>query len=250
MELILDLLRRLPDYPRLRTALESAQAVGVSGAAQINRSHLIAALCRDTARPAVVVCQDEMAARRTQSELAAFLGAEAPILPTRDLMFYDASAISRGWEQQRLRCLYDLARGKTPLLLTTLEAFSLRTMPRAQLFSAAMRLLPGAQLELDELISRLVHAGYSRCSLVEGAGQFSVRGWNSSATRSTPWAILTPSRSGASKMPMSSSSCPCRDAACPAPRRHRGAGAGAGRPAGPPAPPQNAERGSDAHAAG
>lgn len=101
MELILDLLRRLPDYSRLRTALESAQAVGVSGAAQINRSHLIAALCRDTARPAVVVCQDEMAARRTQSELAAFLGAEAPILPTRDLMFYDASAISRGWEQQR-----------------------------------------------------------------------------------------------------------------------------------------------------
>ena len=176
MELILDLLRRLPDYPRLRTALESAQAVGVSGAAQINRSHLIAALCRDTARPAVVVCQDEMAARRTQSELAAFLGAEAPILPTRDLMFYDASAISRGWEQQRLRCLYDLARGKTPLLLTTLEAFSLRTMPKAQLFSAAMRLLPGAQLELEELISRLLHAGYSRCSLVEGAGQFSVRG--------------------------------------------------------------------------
>lgn len=176
MELILDLLRRLPDYPRLRTALESAQAVGVSGAAQINRSHLIAALCRDTARPAVVVCQDEMAARRTQSELAAFLGAEAPILPTRDLMFYDASAISRGWEQQRLRGLYDLARGKTPLLLTTLEAFSLRTMPKAQLFSAAMRLLPGAQLELEELISRLLHAGYSRCSLVEGAGQFSVRG--------------------------------------------------------------------------
>ena len=170
MELILDLLRRLPDYPRLRTALESAQAVGVSGAAQINRSHLIAALCRDTARPAVVVCQDEMAARRTQSELAAFLGAEAPILPTRDLMFYDASAISRGWEQQRLRCLYDLARGKTPLLLTTLEAFSLRTMPRAQLFSAAMRLLPGAQLELDELISRLLHAGYSRCSPRGGRG--------------------------------------------------------------------------------
>ena len=176
MELILDLLRRLPDYPRLRTARECAQAVGVSGAAQINRPHLIAALCRDTARPAVVVCQDEMAARRTQSELAAFLGAEAPILPTRDLMFYDASAISRGWEQKRLRCLYDLARGKTPLLLTTLEAFSLRTMPRAQLFSAAMRLLPGAQLELEELISRLLHAGYSRCSLVEGAGQFSVRG--------------------------------------------------------------------------
>ena len=104
MELILDLLRRLPDYPRLRTALESAQAVGVSGAAQINRSHLIAALCRDTARPAVVVCQDEMAARRTQSELAAFLGAEAPILPTRDLMFYDACAAFTIWRAAKRPC--------------------------------------------------------------------------------------------------------------------------------------------------
>ena len=158
MELILDLLRRLPDYPRLRTALESAQAVGVSGAAQINRSHLIAALCRDTARPAVVVCQDEMAARRTQSELAAFLGAEAPILPTRDLMFYDASAISRGWEQQRLRCLYDLARGKTPLLLTTPEEAitprkfaSLRRAAEAYMAQHRVRLEPQFDLAAVDL---------------------------------------------------------------------------------------------------
>ena len=72
-----------------------------------------------------------MAARRTQSELAAFLGAEDPILPTRDLMFYDASAISRGWEQQRLRLPVRIWRAaERPCFVTTLEALSLRTMPQ------------------------------------------------------------------------------------------------------------------------
>ncbi|MGM9552721.1 MAG: transcription-repair coupling factor [Faecousia sp.] len=176
MELLLTMLRGLPEYRRLSACLEKNQAVGVSGAAQINRSHLIASLLHDTKRPAVVICQDELAARRTQAELAAFLGVEAPILPSRDLIFHNASAVSRGWEHQRLRLLYDLARGAEKLLLTTWDALALRTVPKSALFSAALTLKLGAQIGLDELCTKLVQAGYVRGTLVEGVGQFSVRG--------------------------------------------------------------------------
>ena len=176
MELLLTMLRGLPEYRRLSACLEKNQAVGVSGAAQINRSHLIASLLHDTKRPAVVICQDELAARRTQAELAAFLGMEAPILPSRDLTFHNASAVSRGWEHQRLRLLYDLARGAEKLLLTTWDALALRTVPKSALFSAALTLKLGAQIGLDELCTKLVQAGYVRGTLVEGVGQFSVRG--------------------------------------------------------------------------
>ena len=176
MELLLTMLRGLPEYRRLSACLEKNQAVGISGAAQINRSHLIASLLHDTKRPAVVICQDELAARRTQAELAAFLGVEASILPSRDLTFHNASAVSRGWEHQRLRLLYDLARGEEKLLLTTWDALALRTVPKSALFSAALTLKLGAQIGLDELCTKLVQAGYVRGTLVEGVGQFSVRG--------------------------------------------------------------------------
>jgi len=176
MELLLSLLNRLPEYGRLLAALNENQVAGVSGAAQINRSHLIASLLHDTKRPAVILCQDELAARRTQSELAAFLGTEAPILPSRDLTFYNASAISRGWEHKRLRQLYDLARGATPVQIVTWEALALRTMPKSLLFSSALTLKPGAACPPEELSARLVRSGYTRCALVEGVGQFSVRG--------------------------------------------------------------------------
>ena len=176
MELLLSLLNRLPEYGRLREAVEQGRIAGVSGAAQINRSHLIASLLHDTKRPALILCQDELAARRTQSELAAFLGTEAPILPSRDLTFYNASAISRGWEHKRLRQLYDLARGATPVQIATWESLALRTMPKSLLFSSALTLKPGAAIAPETLSEHLIRSGYSRCALVEGVGQFSVRG--------------------------------------------------------------------------
>ena len=74
MELVIRALQGLPEYETIRKTLRSNRSVGVSGAAQINRSHLIAALYRDFEEPILVICQDELACRRTQEELAAFLG--------------------------------------------------------------------------------------------------------------------------------------------------------------------------------
>ena len=176
MNILLESLRPLAEYQGLSAVLESRQAAAVSGVGEMTRSHLIASLHHDSGRPVVVVCQDETAARRVQAELAAFLGETPPILPGRELTFYDAAGVSRGWEQQRLRLLYELGEGRVPVLLAGLDALTLRTMPRAQLFSAAVTLRPGAEYNLDELTEKLVRAGYTRSSLVEGVGQFALRG--------------------------------------------------------------------------
>ncbi|MDR0890423.1 MAG: transcription-repair coupling factor [Oscillospiraceae bacterium] len=176
MNLILSALQGLQQFVQLTDALKSGAAVGVSGVAQINRSHIIAAAASALQKPSVIVCLDELAARRTQAELSAFLGQEIPILPTRDLTFYDASSISREWEQQRLRQLHNLALGKTPLQIVTLEALALRTMPRELLLSCALQLTAQMTLPQERLLDRLQKSGYSRSTLVEGVGQYAVRG--------------------------------------------------------------------------
>ena len=155
MNILLKALDPLPAYQALKTAASEGGTAAVSGAGQIARSHLIAALTRGTGRPAVVVCQDDTAARRLQSELAAFLGETAPILPTRELTFYDVSAVSRGWEQQRLRQLAALSEGRTPLLISSLEALCLRTMPPDLLRAATATLHPRDSRPQPELTARL-----------------------------------------------------------------------------------------------
>lgn len=121
-------------------------------------------------------CRTSWRASRLQEELESFLGVQIPILPERELTFVEASGVSRQWEQKRLKLLYDLAAGKLPLLIASFGAMALRTMPRAVLFSASILLRVGASFTPEDLIERLTQAGYSRTTLVEGVGQFALRG--------------------------------------------------------------------------
>ena len=68
MEQLLSLLKTIPEYAAMVSSLQGGESVAVTGIGQINRSHMIAGLCRSLSRPMVVLCQDDLAARRLQEE--------------------------------------------------------------------------------------------------------------------------------------------------------------------------------------
>ena len=105
MNILLSMLKKLPEYEALLSALEARQTVAVSGVSQIIRSHFISALIAESERPALIVCQDHLAQQRVQAELAALLATPPELLPGRMLTFYDAAGVSREWEHKRLRLL-------------------------------------------------------------------------------------------------------------------------------------------------
>ena len=176
MEQLINALKNIPEYSSLLEAVSKGRSAAITGIGQINRSHLIAGLRRDTGRPIVILCQDDMAAKRIQSDLQAFLGETAPTLPSRELTLYDSAVVSRAWEQKRLRQLYDLHTGSTSLQIMSWESMSQRTMPPSVLTQAVFSLEIGQEYVLEDLLTRLTHMGYSRCGMVEGPGQFAVRG--------------------------------------------------------------------------
>ena len=176
MEKLLSLLKSIPEYCTLLESLTRHESVAVTGIGQMNRSHMIAAMRADTSAPIVVVCQDDMAAKRLQEELKAFLGDTFPVLPSRELTLYDTAVVSRAWEQKRLRQFYELMQGKTPLQIISWEAMSQRTIPPTVLAECAFTLETGKEYDLNQLTAQLTSAGYSRTSMVEGPGQFAIRG--------------------------------------------------------------------------
>ena len=176
MEKLLSVLKTIPEYSALLDSLSRGESAAVTGIGQINRSHIIAGLRSHTSAPIVILCQDDMAAKRLQEELKAFLGEAAPILPSRELTLYDTAVVSRAWEQKRLRQLYDLKSGNTALQILSWESLSQRTMPPDTLLRSAFTLEVGKEYDIAVLTDRLTGCGYSRCGMVEGPGQFAVRG--------------------------------------------------------------------------
>ena len=176
MDKLLTFLQSIPEYNILMDSIAKGEPAAVTGIGQINRSHVTAGICRDTDRPVVLICQDDISAKRLSQELTAFLGTNAPTLPSREMTFYDAAVISRSWEQRRIQQLYQLATGETKLQIFTWESLSQRTMPPKTLLQAAFTLEVGKEYNQAQVLERLTASGYSRCQMVEGPGQFAVRG--------------------------------------------------------------------------
>ena len=176
MEKLLSVLKNLPEYNALINSVNKNDSIALTGVGQINRSHMIAGIHAHTSRPIVVICQDEIAAKRLQDELCAFLKIDIPVLPSRELTLYDTSVVSRNWEQRRMRQMYDLSKNKVPIQIMSWDALSQRTIPVDVLNNAAFQIKVGLEYSIDDITDRLNRCGYSRCSMVEGPGQYAIRG--------------------------------------------------------------------------
>ena len=177
MKLLTNLLESLPEYRRLLAAVDNgACPAAVSGLAAVHRAHAAAAVFQETGRPVVLVCADESEGSRLAGDLEAFTGLPARLLTAREFMFHDAATVSRQWEHRRLAVLRDLAAGRAPLLVATVEALLQRTIPRALFDRTALELRMGVRYDPAVLTRTLTEAGYTRCDQVEGVGQFALRG--------------------------------------------------------------------------
>ena len=147
----------------------------VSGASRIHAAAITAALKDKVRGTRVVITADEAAATAIYEDLVS-LKEEPLIFSPRDFAFGDIMGASREYEQKRIHTLSRLLDGAFSLLICPIEAAVQRTLPPMALRENSFILKSGDTLDLKELADKLIGAGYTRCDMVDGTGQFSVRG--------------------------------------------------------------------------
>ena len=178
MNFLTRILQALPEYRSLCAAVEagglSSAATGLSG---IHKAHLIATLCADLGRGALVIAADEAEAQRFANDLS-FLGVESFVYPSRDFNFRDTEGQSREYEHQRLAALSRLVAPSSSAraVIACIDAALQYTIPPEELKQRTFSLRPAQQISLNAAVEALVRCGYERAVQVEGAGQFAVRG--------------------------------------------------------------------------
>lgn len=188
-----------PEYSQLLEAVgvqrrANPKPVLVTGLCEGACDALCAALAEDIpgGRPVLVVCPEEKECLRLAS-ICTVLGLRAAFYPVRDLNFYNMTA-SREFEHNRLGILFGITGGLFDVILTTPDAALGYTMPPSALSEHLITVsLEGSAADgagaggVEALAMRLSAAGYiradaassetlGRSGLVEGPGQFAVRG--------------------------------------------------------------------------
>ncbi len=184
--ILCDLFRQNRDYSALIDALQ-ARVVGkrkpytVSGLTEGSRTVFLAALSEDLAKdngaPTVLLFPDERKAAAYRDFLLS-VGIRAAYFPPREYCFSNITS-SHEREGQRLSILSALC-GVLPecpqVICTTADAVLQITMPPETLQKIGIPLSYDTPINTEALAMALQEAGYVRTELVEGTGQFALRG--------------------------------------------------------------------------
>ncbi len=184
MSILTDALRLDKEYGQLRnTALldftiPKPLPIAVGGLCDGARDAALVCLIEDIRHErggtALIVCASDKECARTSEMLERF-GIASAVFGVRDLNLYDITA-SHDYEHERLRVLSRLLAGSLDAVVTTPDAALGYTIPRARLETATFRLDFDTRVDLTEYARRLMEAGYARVNMVDGMGQFAIRG--------------------------------------------------------------------------
>lgn len=158
----------------LKGGLSGLLAYGLSDS---QRAFLIAAVKKETPRPVLVVTPDSLDARKLTDDLMYFLGPEnVAIFPASSVIPYETAAKSPEFTAHRLRVMEKLLAGKNPVIVAPLQALTNKMMPPGIVKKFTIRISVGQKIKLDDMTSKLSLMGYERVDIVEGPGQYAVRG--------------------------------------------------------------------------
>jgi transcription-repair coupling factor (superfamily II helicase) len=137
---------------------------------------LVASLYRAAAGPLLVLVPGRAAQEELYLLLERLLGAEAVrLLPFRELVIAGEYGEDPEAVALRSRALRALSEGERVAVVCEARALA-QAIPSDRGFLSPMLLRVGAEEDLEEAARRLAGMGYERDYLVEGAGQFAVRG--------------------------------------------------------------------------
>lgn len=147
-----------------------------TGVIDSQKCHLSSAFSKHTGRPVLIVASSELKAREIYEDMRFFAGGGAKYYPVRDIIFYSADVKSADIIKQRFAVINSLLLGEKPTIVLSVEALFDRLTPKDIFKDFILEYEVGDSLSIEKLSKQLIFMGYERASLVEGVGQFAVRG--------------------------------------------------------------------------
>lgn len=136
--------------------------IKVSGLWGGSKAFFILGLKERISQALLVIAEREDDLERLREDLKAFRG--------------ESSLFSQENREDSLVSLYHLSLEKNPLLVTTLDSIKKKIISPSQFSLLTLTLSQGGKIEYQKITEKLTDAGYERIDIVEGVGEFRLRG--------------------------------------------------------------------------
>ncbi|MBC8591234.1 transcription-repair coupling factor [Wansuia hejianensis] len=174
---LVDPLKTLDPYNKILADIKKGiSPIGTYGIIDENLGHIAYGLNKHLNKQILLITYDELKARRLYEDIRNLGNEDVELFPKKEILFYDMDAYSYENLTQRLNVISKLVQGENIIVISSLEALLDKLIPR-DIFKGYIRKVEfGKDIDLKSLLNDFVTLGYERVHMVEGIGQFSIRG--------------------------------------------------------------------------
>ena len=155
--------------------IDSRKVVEVEGLSGSSKSYFLNGIFEEKNNSMVIITDSDMQAKNIYEDLSLFNN-NVFYFPAKEVVFYNIDAISGDLRWERLKVVKELLNSKKKILITSIDAFASRYTPRSLYKSHKIDLKIGKEVDFNNLSRLLVEGGYERVEMIEGKGEFALRG--------------------------------------------------------------------------
>lgn len=176
MNTIIGKLGKSAKFVELIKQIENKKSpISISGLIGVGGISLVAGLNEYSKKPLCIVTYNEIQAKRIKEDLEYFTD-KVTMFPKKEVVTYDFVAESKDLPYERIEALNQITTKRNMIVVTTIEALMQRLPAKEVLYKNSIDFKIGDLKNLEEIKQKLVELGYARYELIDGRGQFSIRG--------------------------------------------------------------------------
>ena len=158
----------------LKLARKEKGLYSVTGCIDAQKPHMMYA-CSDGKKNTIIVTFHEQKAKELYEDYR-FFNREVVYFPAKDVLFYQSDIRGNVLTAERMRAWKAIHEKEHVTVITTFDALMNTQTPPEKLWNCLLTLIPGEEVQLEEIVKQLVRMGYEKEYQVETMGQFALRG--------------------------------------------------------------------------
>ena len=149
--------------------------IEILGLTDVGMAQIISSIHEFGKKPICIITYNEIQAKKIKEDISYFTD-KVVLFPKKEIVTYDYIAESKDLPYERIEVLNTITSKKNLIIVTTIEAISQKLPSKEVLYQNKLEFKVGGIYDLEDVKRKLIKLGYSRYDLIEGKGQFSVRG--------------------------------------------------------------------------
>ncbi len=177
VNMLIDSLKNLSSYDQLISEInKKSSPIALHGLSEENIAHISYGLNQHLDRQVLIMTYDELRAKKILEDLNFFSRENSELFPAKEVVFYDIDAYSHEVSNHRVRVMDRLAQGENIVVVSSIHSIMNKIMTKALTKEYTIDIKLGQIIDLNQISTTFVIQGYERVDMVEGVGQFSIRG--------------------------------------------------------------------------